>query len=82
MVEYRKILEYHFNGMTQRTIQLAVNSSRNTIREVIQSAKQKRLTELTEDMTDVWLEGFLFPEKHSPKRKVSSRKIGNMSIWS
>lgn len=63
MVEYRKILEYHFNGMTQRTIQLAVNSSRNTIREVIQSAKQKRLTELTEDMTDVWLEGFLFPEK-------------------
>ena len=46
MVEYRKILEYHFNGMTQRTIQLAVNSSRNTIREVIQSAKQKRLTEL------------------------------------
>lgn len=70
MVEYRKILEYHFNGMAQRTIQLAVNSSRNTIREVIQSAKQKRLKELTEEMTDLWLEGFLFPKEKNESKRI------------
>lgn len=63
MIEYRRILEYHFKGMTQRTIQVAVNSSRNTIREIVHSAEKKNLQELTDEMTDQWLEEFLFPEK-------------------
>ncbi len=63
MVDYRKILEHHFNGMTQRTIEVAVSSSRHTIREIVQKAEEKELKELTEEMTDNWLEEFLFPEK-------------------
>ena len=63
MVNYRKILEHHFNGMTQRTIEVAVGSSRHTIREIINKAEEKKLEALTDEMTDGWLEGFLFPEK-------------------
>ena len=68
MVNYRKILEHHFNGMTQRTIEVAVGSSRHTIRDVVKKAEEKELKELTEEMTDYWLEEFLFPEK-SPQAK-------------
>ena len=69
MVNYRKILEHHFNGMTQRTIEVAVvGSSRHTIRDVAKKAEEKELKELTEEMTDYWLEEFLFPEK-SPQAK-------------
>ena len=49
--------------MTQRTIEVAVGSSRNTIRDVVKKAEEKELIELTEEMTDIWLEEFLFPEK-------------------
>ena len=63
MVNYRKILECYFSGMTQRTIEVAVGSSRNTIRGVVKKAEEKELIELTEEMTDIWLEEFLFPEK-------------------
>ena len=63
MVNYRKILEHHFNGMTQRTIEVAVGSSRNTIRDIVRKAEEKELEELTEEMTNPWLEEFLFPEK-------------------
>ena len=62
-MEYRKILEHYFNGMSQRTIQVVVNSSRNTIREIVNRAKMRALSELTDEMTDQWLEEFLFPEK-------------------
>ncbi|WP_338488292.1 hypothetical protein [Ruoffia tabacinasalis] len=79
MVNYRKILEHHFNGMTQRTIEVAVGSSRHTIRDVVKKAEEKELKELTEEMTDYWLEEFLFPEK-VPKRKAISKKIGIMFI--
>ena len=64
MVKYRKILEYHFDGMTQRTIEVAVGSSRHTIRDIVNKAKERGVTELTEEMSDHWLEDFLFPEKH------------------
>ena len=36
MIQYRKILEYYFNGISQRTIETSVGSSRHTIRSVIQ----------------------------------------------
>lgn len=63
MINYRKILELAFNGTTQRTIEVAVASSRNTIREVVNRAKKKNLTVLDENMTNQWLENYLFPEK-------------------
>jgi len=63
MVKYRKILEHHFNGMKQRTIEVVVGSSRHTIRDIVNKAKERELTELTEEMSDHWLEDFLFPEK-------------------
>ena len=40
MVKYRKILEHHFNGMKQRTIEVAVGSSRHTIRDIVNKAKK------------------------------------------
>lgn len=55
MVNYRKILEHHFNGMTQRTIEVAVGSSRHTIRVIINKAEEKKLEALTDEMTDGWL---------------------------
>src|SRR5690625_1379966 len=63
MVIYRKILEHHFNGMKQRTIEVAGRSSRHTIRDTINKAKERGVTELTEEMSNHWLEDFLFPEK-------------------
>src|SRR5690625_2844414 len=68
MVKYLKILEYHFDGMTQRTIEVAVGSSRHTIRDIVNKAKERGLTELTEEMSDHWLEDFLFPEKRPQAR--------------
>ena len=43
MVKYRKILEYHFDGMTQRTIEVAVDSSRHTIRDIVKKAEEKEV---------------------------------------
>src|SRR5699024_9322982 len=68
MVKYRKILEFYFDGMTQRTIEVAVGSSRHTIRDIVNKAKERGLTKLTEEMTDHWLEDFLFPEKRPQAR--------------
>ncbi|UUX35235.1 IS21 family transposase [Fundicoccus culcitae] len=64
MINYRKILELHFSKIPQRSIEVAVGSSRNTIREVIKKAKEKELIELTDEMSNKWLERYLFPEKH------------------
>lgn len=41
MVNYRKILKYYFNTKNQRTIEVAVRSSRNTIGDVVKKAKEK-----------------------------------------
>lgn len=72
MINYRKILEHHFNGMTQRTIRVAVGSSRNTIRDVVNKAREKGLEELEVDMTNEWLEEFLFPEKRPQAKENNS----------
>lgn len=76
MVNYRKILEYYFNGMTQRTIKVAMGSSRNTICDVVKKAEEKELVELKKEMTNIWLEGFLFPEKRPKSKRVFSRRLG------
>lgn len=62
--------------MTQRTIRAAVGSSRNTIRDVVNKAREKGLEELEVDMTNEWLEEFLFPEKR-PQAKGYFQKDWN-----
>jgi len=41
MIKYSKILEHHFNGMKQRTIEVTVGSSRHTIRDTVNKAKER-----------------------------------------
>lgn len=65
MIYYRKILELHFNGISQRTISTSVGSSRNTVSSVIKRSKAVGLASLTDTMTNQWLEEFLFPEKQA-----------------
>lgn len=68
MVQYRKILELHFKGVSQRTISSSVGSSRNTVSKIIKRSKDLGLTELTDTTTDSFLKEFLFPEKQAIAR--------------
>ncbi len=64
MIQYRKILELHDEGISLRGIAASTGHSRQKITTVIQLAEKKGLTcPLEEEMTDVWIEEFLFPEK-------------------
>src|SRR5690625_6339763 len=63
MVKYRKILEHKFNGMKIRTIEVEVRSTRHTIRDTNNKGKERGVTEITQEMSDHWLDDFLFPEK-------------------
>lgn len=63
MINYRRILELHFKKTSQRTISSSVGHSRQTVSDVIQKANRLGLIELSDDMTNQWLEEFLFPEK-------------------
>lgn len=63
MTRYRKILEMHFNGISQRTISTSVGNSRNTVSSIIKKAESLGLVDLSDTHTDQWLGGFLFPEK-------------------
>jgi len=65
MIQYRKILELHFNDVSQRTISTSVGSSRNTVSDVVKRAENLDLERLTDTMTNQWLEEFLFPEKQA-----------------
>src|SRR5699024_7490512 len=55
-------------GISQRTISSSTGHSRDKIREVVNEAKAKGLKELTDAMTNSWLENHLYPEKHSSQR--------------
>ncbi|MBT2619117.1 MULTISPECIES: integrase catalytic subunit [unclassified Bacillus (in: firmicutes)] len=63
MINYRKILEYHFDNVSQRTISSSIGHSRNTVSEVIKRARERGLHSLSEIETNAWLEELLFPEK-------------------
>ncbi|MFL2100938.1 IS21 family transposase [Desemzia sp. FAM 23991] len=65
MIQYRKILELHFNDVSQRTISTSVGSSRNTVSDITKRAKKLGLERLTDNMNNQWLEEFLFPEKQA-----------------
>ncbi|WHZ31935.1 hypothetical protein QNK01_10860 [Desemzia incerta] len=65
MIQYRKILELHFNDVSQRTISTSVGSSRNTVSDITKRAKKLGLERLTDNMNNHWLEELLFPEKQA-----------------
>ena len=65
MINYRKILELHFDGISQRTISSSTGHSRNKISEIIQRTKTLEIETLNDNMTNPWLETFLFPEKQA-----------------
>lgn len=65
MIQYRKILELYFSNVSQRTISSSVRSSRNTVSDVIKRAEKIGLECLSDDMSNYWLEEFLFPEKQA-----------------
>lgn len=71
MIQYRKILELHFNAISQRTISTSVGSSRNTVSDVVKRAKNLGLERLTDTMTNQWLEACipeLCNDNHSKNR--------------
>ena len=65
MVNYRRILELYFEGVSQRTIGSSTGHSRNTVSDVIQRAKKLGVEDLNDIMTNQWLEVLLFPEKQA-----------------
>ncbi|MHC5268491.1 transposase [Enterococcus sp. LJL98] len=68
MIDYRKILEMHLQRISQRTISSSTGHSRDKIREVVNQFKAKNLDKLTEEMTNSWLEDYLFPNKNANQR--------------
>ncbi|WP_299834278.1 IS21 family transposase [uncultured Metabacillus sp.] len=68
MVNYRKILELHFEEVSQRTISSSTGHSRNTVSDVVQRAKELGVESLNDTMTNPWLEAFLFPEKQAVEK--------------
>lgn len=68
MINYRKILELHFDNVSQRTISSSVGHSRNTVSEVIKRASGRGLQSLSDTETNAWLEELLFPEKQAVEK--------------
>lgn len=72
---YRQILEMNAEGRSLRSIAAMTRHSRQKITEVIRLAEKRGLEcPLYEDMTDTWIEDFLYPEK---KLEASGRHIIN-----
>lgn len=65
MLDYRKVLQLYFEGVSQRTVSASTGHSRNTVSEIVRRAKQLDLKQLDATMTSAWLAGFLFPEKQA-----------------
>lgn len=64
MIYYRKILELQDEGITLRGISASTGNSRQKVTEILTMAQKKGLVcPLEEEMTDQWIEEFLFPEK-------------------
>ena len=63
LIDGRKILELHFDGISQRTISASTGHSRNTVSDVIQRATERGIDSLEDRMTKKWLYEFLFPER-------------------
>lgn len=64
MIHYRRILELHDEGISFRSIAASTGNSRQKVTEIIQLAEKKGLScPLEDEMTNQWIEDFLFPEK-------------------
>ncbi|MDA1663406.1 IS21 family transposase [Bacillus cereus group sp. TH153LC] len=63
MFQIHKTLKMSFEGFSQRTIAASTGHGRKTISKIIGRAKEKEIAELTEEMTDEWLNQYLFPER-------------------
>src|SRR5690606_23016769 len=64
MIHYRKILELHDEGISLRGIAASTGHSRQKVTEALAQAEKKGLVcPLDDEMTDKWIEEFLFPEK-------------------
>lgn len=71
MFPYRRVLEYHYEEKSLRSIAAITHHSRQKITNVIRMAERRGLTPpLDEEMTDPWLEDFFYPEK---KAEASGR---------
>ncbi|QTD40139.1 transposase [Sporosarcina sp. Te-1] len=65
MIQYQKILQMYFNGDSQRTIAAATGHSWRTVKDVIYRAENKNIIELKPEMDNLWLFGFLYPERQT-----------------
>ena len=64
MIRYQRILELQDEGISLRGISASTGNSRQKVTEVLEIAQKKGLAcPLEEEMTDQWIEEFLFPEK-------------------
>lgn len=72
MTQYRQILRLHSQGISQRSIALSCQCSRNTVAAVLQRAGAANLTWPLDVETDADLERLLFPEK---KERVYLRRM-------
>ena len=81
MVHYRKILELHLEGVSQRTISSSTGHSRNIVSEVVQRSKKHKLELLDDTMTNAWLEVFLFPEKQPTGGRTSNASVRGQVVY-
>jgi len=73
MFPYRKILELHSEEVSLRSIATITQHSRQKVTEVIKLAEKRGIIiPLDEEITDPWLEDFLYPEK---KQENSGRHL-------
>src|SRR5699024_11718488 len=73
MYPYRKVLELHAESVSLRSIAMITQHSRQKITEIVGLAQKKGVKiPLEEEMTDPWLEDFLYPEK---KQIASGRHL-------
>lgn len=73
MFPYRKILELEHEGWSLRSISVTTRHSRQKITEIIRLAEKRGLKcPLDDEMTDPWIEDFLYPEK---KLEASGRHL-------
>lgn len=64
MFQYRKVLAMKAEGFSIRSMSSATGHSRQKITTVLEVAKEKEVDLKTlEDVSDKWLEAFLYPEK-------------------
>jgi len=67
MTNYREILRLHSRGISQRGIAASCQCSRNTVKNVLERAKETSLGwPLKSDRTDGDLERLLFPDSAPP----------------